>query len=62
MCPPAAGSTSDPTYAVDSLLWARWFEAEHDAQLNMVKAHLDVRDNEDVHYKEAEVAFQPRHR
>jgi hypothetical protein len=42
-------------------LWARWFEAEHDAQLNMVKAHLDVRDNEDVHYKEAEVAFQPRH-
>jgi hypothetical protein len=43
------------------MLWAQWFEAEHDARRKMVKAHLDGRDNEDVHYEEAEEAFQPRH-
>jgi hypothetical protein len=61
MRPLAAESTTDLAYAVDSMLWAQWFEAEHDARRKMVKAHLDGRDNEDVHYEEAEEAFQPRH-
>jgi hypothetical protein len=39
-------------------LWARWFKAEHDAQLQSIEAHLDGQYNDDddsERYEEEEV-------
>jgi hypothetical protein len=49
----------DPAYDVDSPLWARWFEAEHDARREMVEAHLEGLDDDDIDYEEAEADLQP---
>jgi hypothetical protein len=48
----------DPTYAIDSPLWALWFEAEHDAWCDMVEAHLKGLEDNDFDYEEAEAAFK----
>jgi hypothetical protein len=41
----------DPTYVVDSPLWTRWFEAEHDAHRQSIKAHLEGLDDGDIDYE-----------
>jgi hypothetical protein len=40
-----------PTYAMDSPLSARWFEADHEERWAGIEAHLEALDDNDVDYK-----------
>jgi hypothetical protein len=42
----------DPAYSVDSPLWNRWFEAEHEARRESIEAHLENLDDENKEYNE----------
>jgi hypothetical protein len=48
---PATRFEGGPTYAVDSALWARWFEAEHEERRAGIEAYLEDLDDEDVDYE-----------
>jgi hypothetical protein len=38
-------------------MWVRWFEAEHNAPREMIEAHLEGLNGDDVEYVNAEAAL-----